>query len=167
MQRSIAVLIAAAVASSAVSFTPASAMPAAPTATTSNGAAVQLVKEGRGRGHGGHWRGRRGGHRGGHWGGGNWGHGHHGGFGYGLGFGALGFGTGLLLGSQLGYYGGGYYGSPYYGNGYYGNGYGNGYYGNGGYDDYDVACAHKYRSYDPYSKTFLWYDGYRHPCRLY
>ena len=151
MRQSISVLIAAAVASSVVSFTPASAMPAAPTATSNNESAVQLVRDRRGLGHrrAGHWGG-------GHRGGGNWGGGHHG-SGYGLGFGAFGLATGLLLGSQLGYYGGGNYGQPYYGNGY----------SVGGYDDYDVACANRYRSYDPYSKTFLGYDGYRHPCRLY
>jgi hypothetical protein len=164
MRRSISVLIAAAVASSTVSFTPASAMPAAPKATSNNGPAVQLVRDRADGGRGGHWR--RGHRRGGHWGGGHRGYGHRGyghyGSGYGFGLGAFGFGTGLLLGSQLGYYGGGYYGSPYYGNGYYGNGY-----SGGGYDDYDVACAQRYRSYDPYSNTFLGYDGYRHPCRLY
>ena len=157
MRRSISVLIAAAVVSSSVSFTPASAMPAAPTATRNNGPAVQLVRDRRG---GGHWRGGHRGHwRGGHWGGGYYGHR---GFDYGFGLGAFGLATGLLLGSQLGYYGGGYYGNGYYGGGYYGNGY----YG-GGYDDYDLACARRYRSYDPHSKTFLGYDGYRHPCRLY
>lgn len=25
-------------------------------------------------------------------------------------------------------------------------------------------CARRYRSYDPYSGTYLGYDGYRHPC---
>lgn len=25
-------------------------------------------------------------------------------------------------------------------------------------------CAQRYRSYDPYSRTYLGYDGYRHPC---
>jgi hypothetical protein len=161
MQRSISVLIAAAVATSAVSLAPAWAMPAAPTATGNDGAAVELVRDRYGRGH---WRGRRGGHwGGGHWGGGDWGYGHNG---YGFGLGAFGLATGLLFGSGLGYYGG-YYGHPYYG-GYYGNGYyDNGYYGNGGYDDYDIACAHKYRSYDPGSNTFLGYDGYRHTCQLY
>ena len=58
MRRSISVLIAAAVAISSVSLTPASAMPAAPTATSNNGPAIQLVRE---RWGGGHWRG---GHRG-------------------------------------------------------------------------------------------------------
>jgi len=161
MRRFTSVLIAAAMASTAVSFTPASAMPAAPTAASNNEPAVQFVRDRAGGGNGGHWRGRhrRGGNwGGGNWGGGHWGGGHHGyGYGYGFGLGAFGLATGLLLGSQLGYYGGGYYGQPYYGNDYYG----------GGYDDYDVACANKYRSYDPYSKTFLGYDGYRHPCRLY
>lgn len=31
--------------------------------------------------------------------------------------------------------------------------------------DWDAYCFSKYRSYDPYSGTYLGYDGYRHPCR--
>lgn len=31
--------------------------------------------------------------------------------------------------------------------------------------DYDY-CARKYRSWDPYSKTYLGYDGRRHYCRI-
>lgn len=27
------------------------------------------------------------------------------------------------------------------------------------------SCAHRYRSYDPESATFLGYDGRRYPCR--
>ena len=102
MRRSISVLIAAAVVSSAVNLTPATAMPAAPTATSNNGPAVQLVRDrwGGGRhwrgGHRGYWRG------GGHWGGGYYGHR---GYDYGLGLGAFGLATGLLLGSQFGYRG--------------------------------------------------------------
>ena len=25
-------------------------------------------------------------------------------------------------------------------------------------------CMRRFRSYDPYSRTYLGYDGYRHPC---
>jgi len=25
-------------------------------------------------------------------------------------------------------------------------------------------CIRRFRSYDPYSRTYLGYDGYRHPC---
>jgi hypothetical protein len=39
-------------------------------------------------------------------------------------------------------------------------------YAYGGYDGYDAACSRKYRSYDPYSKTYMGYDGYRHRCVL-
>ena len=152
MRRPISVLIAAVMASTAVSFVPASAIPLAPTATHNDRPAIQLARSR-------HWR-HGGGHWGGHHGGGHWGGHHHGGGDFAIGaFGGL--ATGLILGSQLGYYGG---------NGYYGGGYGDGYYNggyaNGGYDDYDVACAHRYRSYDPYSNTFMGYDGYRHLCRL-
>lgn len=33
-----------------------------------------------------------------------------------------------------------------------------------GYGDPVAYCMRRYRSYDPYSRTFLGYDGYRHPC---
>jgi BA14K-like protein len=35
------------------------------------------------------------------------------------------------------------------------------------YSPYDPAiayCMRRFRSYDPYSMTYLGYDGYRHPC---
>jgi hypothetical protein len=33
------------------------------------------------------------------------------------------------------------------------------------YDDPGIAyCMRRYKSYDPYSMTYLGYDGYRHPC---
>jgi hypothetical protein len=33
--------------------------------------------------------------------------------------------------------------------------------------DYHVQrCLARYRTYDPYSDTFVGYDGYRHRCRL-
>ncbi len=68
---------------------------------------------------------------------------------------------GAIIGATQPY---GYYGHP----GYYGY---PGYYG----PAYVVApppyaggavayCAQRYRSYDPYSGTYLGYDGYRHPC---
>jgi hypothetical protein len=37
------------------------------------------------------------------------------------------------------------------------------YYGGNSQDAY---CARKYRSYDPYSNTFMGYDGRRHYCRI-
>lgn len=39
-------------------------------------------------------------------------------------------------------------------------------YGGYGGSSYDAACFRKYNSYDPYSKTYLGYDGYRHRCVL-
>lgn len=57
----------------------------------------------------------------------------------------------------------GYYGHPgYYGPGYYGPAYvvAPPYVGGGAV----AYCAQRYRSYDPYSGTYLGYDGYRHPC---
>ncbi|WP_291863418.1 BA14K family protein [Bradyrhizobium sp.] len=57
----------------------------------------------------------------------------------------------------------GYYGYPgYYGPGYYGPAYvvAPAYVGGGA----AAYCAQRYRSYDPYSGTYLGYDGYRHPC---
>lgn len=32
------------------------------------------------------------------------------------------------------------------------------------YDDAISYCMNRFRSYDPYSRTYLGYDGYRHPC---
>jgi hypothetical protein len=32
------------------------------------------------------------------------------------------------------------------------------------YDDAIAYCLRRFRSYDPYSRTYLGYDGYRHPC---
>lgn len=32
------------------------------------------------------------------------------------------------------------------------------------YDDAISYCMSRFRSYDPYSRTYLGYDGYRHPC---
>ncbi len=82
---------------------------------------------------------------------------------------AIGLGiAGALIGGAIigatqqpyGYYGyPGYYGSP----GYYGPAYvvAPPYAGGGGAVAY---CAQRYRSYDPYSGTYLGFDGYRHPC---
>jgi hypothetical protein len=80
------------------------------------------------------------------------------GFGWGLGAGLLG---GALIGGALAspyYYGGPYY---YYG---YPPAYGPGYYPAPGYGGDAAYCAHRYRSYDPTTGTFLGYDGARHPC---
>jgi hypothetical protein len=62
-----------------------------------------------------------------------------------------------------------YYGGPYY---YYGPppyyapppyyGYGPGPYGP---PDWEAYCFSRYRSFDPYSGTYMGYDGLRHPCR--
>lgn len=35
-----------------------------------------------------------------------------------------------------------------------------------GWNAHVARCAARYRSYDPYSDTYLGYDGYRHYCRL-
>jgi hypothetical protein len=81
---------------------------------------------------------------------------------------AIGLGiAGALIGGAMigaaqpyGYYGHpGYYGYP----GYYGPAYvvAPTPYAGGGAVAY---CAQRYRSYDPYSGTYLGYDGYRHPC---
>ncbi len=82
------------------------------------------------------WRGRR-------WYGG-WG-----GFGAGLAAGAI---VGGLLAAPY------YYRRPYYdaGPAYY--------YYDGPGDDAVEYCLRRFRSYDPYSGTYLGYDGYRHPC---
>ena len=63
--------------------------------------------------------------------------------GAGVALGLFGFAAGALVGSQL-----------YGGQGY----------GGGGYDAHDAACARRFRSYDPYSNTYMGYDGYRHYC---
>ena len=62
--------------------------------------------------------------------------------GAGLALGLFGFAAGAVVGSQL-------QGGQAYG---------------GGYDAHDAACARRFRSYDPYSNTYLGYDGYRHYC---
>lgn len=65
---------------------------------------------------------------------------------------AIGFGAGVLLGSALAaprYY----YPPPAR---YYGPAYGN----------RDAYCAQKYRSYNPYTKTYTGYDGRQHYCRI-
>jgi len=101
------------------------------------------------------WRGYGGWHRHGGWHGGWRGH-------RGLGWG--GFAAGAIIGGALAsrYY------SPYYAPYpaytvypappppvYYGGGYGGG----------AVAyCMRRFRSYDPVSRTYLGYDGFRHPC---
>ena len=84
------------------------------------------------------------------------------GYGYGYGGAAVGLGiAGALIGGAIigatqpyGYYGypPGYYGpvyavpAPYLGG------------------DAVAYCGQRFRSYDPYSSTYLGYDGLRHPC---
>jgi len=98
---------------------------------------------------------------------------------WGCGIGA-GFVAGAIVGGALAapyYYGPGYYyGGPYYGPGpYYPPGpaypaypapapayYGGPAPGPGG--DAAAYCAHRFRSYDPRSGTYLGTDGARHPC---
>jgi hypothetical protein len=62
------------------------------------------------------------------------------------------------------------YSRTYYPPSYYGNGY-NGYAPNGAYysqsaGSHQQRCAMRYRSYDPYSDTFVGYDGRRYYCQL-
>jgi hypothetical protein len=62
-----------------------------------------------------------------------------------------GFATGLIIGGALAprpYV----YGYPYYRRAY------------PVYDDAIAYCLRRFRSYDPYSMTYLGYDGRRHPC---
>ena len=61
-------------------------------------------------------------------------------------------------------HGGGYGGPYYYGPAYPPPPY---YYGPGPYGppDMDAYCFSRYRSYDPYSGTYMGYDGVRRPCR--
>jgi hypothetical protein len=89
-------------------------------------------------------------------------HGYGYGYGYGYGGAAVGLGiAGALIGGAIigatqpyGYYGypPGYYGpvyavpAPYLGG------------------DAVAYCGQRFRSYDPYSGTYLGYDGLRHPC---
>lgn len=75
--------------------------------------------------------------------------GRRGGSGAGVAAGVLG---GLILGGMLAgprYYG--YAPGPSYGTGYYRG-------------DAVAYCMRRFKSYDPYSGTYLGYDGYRHPC---
>lgn len=79
---------------------------------------------------------------------------------HGYGGAAVGLGiAGALIGGAIigatqpyGYYGPGYYGpayvapAPYVG------------------DDAVAYCAQRFRSYDPYSGTYVGFDGLRHPC---
>ena len=82
---------------------------------------------------------------------------------------AIGFGAGVAIGSALA--------GPHYSYGpdYYSDGPDYGYqpepYAYGpprrayrAYVDADAWCASRFRSYDPYSHTYLGYDGFRHSC---
>ncbi|MBR0992413.1 BA14K family protein [Bradyrhizobium japonicum] len=84
--------------------------------------------------------------------------GHYGGPGVGIGAAIAGaLIGGAIIGATQPYYG--YYG---YGPGYYGPAYG----APAPYVGVDAVdyCARRFRSYDPYSGTYLGYDGLRHPC---
>ena len=78
-----------------------------------------------------------------------------------------GLAAGMILGGIIAsqphyYYGPGYYYGPpppYYPPPYY---YAPGPYGP---PDWDSYCFSRYRSYDPYSGTYMSYDGVRRPCR--
>ena len=75
---------------------------------------------------------------------------------------AAGVAAGLLLGgiiaSQPSYYYRGYPPYPYYTPAY-------PLYGPYSPGDPAIAyCMRRFRSYDPYTMTYLGYDGYRHPC---
>lgn len=72
-----------------------------------------------------------------------WRHHHHGGGGAAI----AGLAAGAILGGVLAAQ------QPYY----YRRGYG---YGDGAVQ----YCLSRFKSYDPYSGTYLGYDGYRHPC---
>lgn len=84
------------------------------------------------------------------------------GYGYGYGGAAVGLGiAGALIGGAIigatqpyGYYGypPGYYGPAYVAPAPYIGG------------DAVAYCVQRFRSYDPYSGTYLGYDGLRHPC---
>lgn len=101
---------------------------------------LEAVRYRGGRHHGGGRHGHRGGRR---WHGGGW----------------SGFGAGLAAGAIIGgviaapYY----YETPYYYSG-------PRYYIEDPGIDAEEYCIRRYRSYDPYSGTYLGYDGYRHPC---
>lgn len=89
---------------------------------------------------------------------------------------AIGFGAGVGIGSALAAphysYGSNYYsyGPDYYSYGpYYGYqpepyAYGPPRRAYRAYVDPDAWCASRFRSYDPYSHTYLGYDGFRHSC---
>jgi hypothetical protein len=71
-------------------------------------------------------------------------------------YGGAGFATGVIIGSGLAspyYYRPYYYAPPaYYAPPPYAVG------------DPVAYCMQRFRSYDPYSRTYLGYDGLRHPC---
>lgn len=72
---------------------------------------------------------------------------HHHGHGWDWGGFAAGAAAGAILGGALSSQAQ----APYYEDRYY-------------YDDAVQWCMRKYKSYDPYSRTWLGRDGYRHPC---
>ena len=83
----------------------------------------------------------------------------------GLGFG-VGFATGALVSTALAapwYY---YDDYDYYAPAYYDYGYDASFYDYGyDYDDSAIRyCETRYKSYDPVTRTYVGYDGRRHPC---
>lgn len=95
----------------------------------------------------------------------------------GFGYGGLGLGLGLAAGYGLASsYPYSAWDDPYYGSGYgYGGGYAPAAFGTeadvepsaepiSGTGDQAASCSQRYKSYDPRSRTFLGYDGRRHPC---
>jgi hypothetical protein len=76
-----------------------------------------------------------------------------------------GLAAGMILGGIIAsqphyYYGPGYYYGPpppYYPAPYY--------YRPAGPPDWEAYCASRYRSFDPYTGTYMGYDGVRRPCR--
>jgi hypothetical protein len=86
--------------------------------------------------------------------------------GHGWGGPAIGFGAGVAVGPA---FGAPYYGyEPYYGYqpdyAYEPYAYEPHAYAPPRYADADAYCASRFRSYDPYSHTYLGYDGFRHHC---
>jgi len=67
------------------------------------------------------------------------------------------------------YYGSGHWHGPYYWRYWDHPYYGDLYVYRGHYMDYATAvgyCVKRFKTYDPYTKTYIGSDGYRHPCPL-
>ncbi len=91
--------------------------------------------------------------------------GYGGGAGYGVGAGVAALAAGALIGGAIASQNQGYYPVETYPV-YSDPGYGYGYPGPVAYNNGDSVayCEQTYRSYDPTSRTYLGYDGLRHPC---